>query len=149
MILSESTEINTTPEKVFEWLTHFKERYTEWHPDHVTCHWVTKPSMEEGSVLYTEEYLHGQLHNMNICLTKVEPTRIEYKILFPLSVICPKGSFVIEPKGDHCIFTATLSFRFSRVLSALFEERLRALKIHMKEEGENLKRLLEAQNSSE
>ena len=32
--------------------------------------------------------------------TKVDPNRrIEYKLLFPISIICPKGSFVIEPKG--------------------------------------------------
>lgn len=143
MILTDSIEIKTKPEKVFEWLTHFAENYTEWHPDHVTCRWVSNPSMEEGSLLYMEEYLHGELHSMTVRLTKVEPTRVEYRILFPLSVMCPKGSFIIKPKGDYCIFTATLSFRFSRILSVLFKERLKALKIHMKEEGETLKRLLE------
>lgn len=144
MILKDSVEIKTASEKVFEWLTHFPEHYTEWHPDHVTCHYVTGGSMEEGSVLYCEEYIHGDLHSMKFRLTKIEPTRIDYDILFPMSIICPKGSFIVEPKGDHCTFTATLSFRFDTLLSVLFKRRVEALKTHVKEEGENLKRLLES-----
>lgn len=146
MMLEDSIEIKTTPEKVFEWLTHFPENYKEWHPDHVACYWIKGESMEKGSVLCCEEYLHGDLHNMRFRLTSIKPTRIEYDILFPLSIICPKGSFIIEPKGDHCIFTATLTFRFDRLLSALFKKRVKALETHMKEEGENLKRLLERSN---
>lgn len=112
----------------------------------MACHWVKGESMEEGSILYCEEYIHGDLHNMKFRLTNIGPARIDYDILFPMSVICPKGSFIVEPKGDHCTFTATLSFRFDILLSVLFKKRAEALKTHMKEEGENLKRLLERSN---
>ncbi len=76
--------------------------------------------------------------------TKVEPNKkIEYKLLFPTSIICPKGSFIIEPKGESCIFTATLSFRFGRILSKLAKSKVETTKKHMREEGENLRKLLE------
>jgi len=100
--------------------------------------------LEEGSVLYIEECLHGKLHKMKFLGTKVESNeRIEYKLLFPTSIICPRGSFIVEPKGQSCIFTATLSFRFGTIFSRFAQPRVEALKKHMKEEGENLKRLLE------
>ncbi len=101
--------------------------------------------MAKGSILCCEEYLHGELHTMKFRLTQVEPTRIEYKVLFPMSLICSNGSFLIESRGDSCIFTATLSFRLGAVLSIFFKERVTSLRIHMKEEGENLKQLIESE----
>lgn len=60
--LRDSVEIRTTPEKVFEWFMHFDENYVSWHPDHVKCSYLKGRRLEEGSVLYVEEYLHGKLH---------------------------------------------------------------------------------------
>ena len=141
--LKDSIKIKTTPEKIFDFFVHFEENYLAWHPDHVKCRWLEGEPFEEGSILYIEEYLHGKLHKMKFLGTKVELNRkIEYKLLFPTSIICPKGSFIIEPKGKTCIFTATLSFRFGWLFSKLAKNRVGAVKKHMKEEGENLKRLL-------
>lgn len=142
--LRDSIEIKTTHEKIFQWFVHFEENFIAWHPDHLKCCWLKGKPFEEGSILYVEEYLHGKLHKMRFLGTKVEPNRkIEYKLLFPTSIICPKGSFIMEPKGESCIFTATLSFRFGKIFSKLAKSRVEAVKKHMKEEGENLKRLLE------
>ena len=48
-----------------------------------------------------------------------------------MSNICPKGSFIIEQKGESCISTATrLPLRFAR-------GRVGAINKHIKEEGEN------------
>ncbi len=142
--LTDLIEIKTTPEKIFDWFVHFEENFKAWHPDHVECRWLKGEPFEEGSILYVEEYLHGKLHKMKFLGTKIEPNKkIEYKLLFPTSIICPKGSFIIEPKGESCIFTATLSFRFSKILSKLAKSRVEATKKHMREEGENLKKLLE------
>ena len=141
--LRDSIEIKTTPEKIFDFFVHFEENYLAWHPDHVKSYWIGKPA-KEGSILYCEEYLHGKLHRMKFRITKVELNRkIVYKLSFPMPVIYPKGSFIIEPRGKSCIFTATLSFRFGRLFSKLTKDRVEAVKKHMKEEGENLKRLLE------
>ena len=79
----------------------------------------------------------------SLCM-EVEPNRkMEYRFTFPTSIVCPKGSFIIEPKGESCTFTATLFFRFGRVFAKLASSRVEAIKKHMKEEGENLKKLLE------
>ena len=143
MILEDSIEIGTTPEKVFEWIIHFEENYKAWHPDHVTCRWIKGEPASKGSVLYIEEYVHGELHKMKFRMKKIEPASIEYDISFPLSLICPKGSFHIRPKGNGCIFTAALTVRLGALLKILFKKRVNALRMHMKEEGENLKQLLE------
>lgn len=141
--LRDSIEIKTTPERIKEWFRDIDKHYLDWHPDHVKCYWIGKPA-EEGSILYFEEYLHGGLHKIKSVITKIVPNRkIEYKLLFPMSVICPKGSFLIEQKGENCIFTATLSYRFEWLFLRFAKDRVEAIKKHMREEGENLKRLLE------
>ena len=141
--LRDTIEIRTTPEKIFEFFVNFEENFHDWHPDHVKCRWVGKPA-KEGSTLYVEEYLHGKLHKLKFLITKIEPNRkIRYRLLFPISIICPKGSFIIKPKGESSVFTATLSFRFARLFTKLFKDRFDAIKKHMREEGENLKNLLE------
>jgi hypothetical protein len=135
MALKDSIEIKTTPERIFDWFLHFEENFKAWHPAHVNCGWLKGKPFEEGSILYVEEILHGKLHKMKFLGTKLVPNRrIEYKLLFPTSIVCPKGSFVIEPKGDVCIFTATLSFRFGGIFSKFAKSRADAIKNHMKEE---------------
>ena len=143
MTLESSVKIKTTPEKIFRWLESLEEHYAEWHPDHVK--WVNETGgMDEGDTAYYEEYLHGELHKAKARITKVERNRkIEFNHFFPMSLICPEGSFIVESQGDSCIFTATLSFRAGWLFSRFAKNRVEAIKTHMKEEGENLKKLLE------
>jgi hypothetical protein len=145
--LKDSVEIKTTPEKIFNGLIRVfssEENFKRWHKDHVKCQWLRGKPFEIGSVLYVEEYLHGELHKMKFLGTQLDPhKKIEYKLLFPMSMICPKGSFMIELKGESSIFTATLSFRLGWLFSIFAKGRVVAIKKHMKEEGENLKKILE------
>ena len=145
--LKDTIEITTTPEKIFDGLIKVfssQEYFKEWHKDHVRCQWLKGKPFEEGSILYVEEYVHGKLHKMRFLSTRLEPYRkIEYRLLFPLSVLCPRGSFSVEPKGASCIFTATLTFRFSWFLKRFAKDNVDAMKSHMKEEGENLKKMIE------
>ena len=142
--LKDSIEIKTTHEKIFDWFVHFEKNYHSWHPDHVDSRWLKGKPFEVGSILYVEEYLHGKLHKFKFCNTKIEKNRkIEFKLSFPMSIICPKGSFIIEPKGEDCIFTATLSLRLATFFLTFAKSRVEAVNKHMQEEGENLKRLLE------
>jgi hypothetical protein len=121
-----------------------EEYFKRWHQDHVKCQWLRGKPFEIGSVLYVEEYLHGKLHKMKFLGTQLDSNRkIEYKLLFPMSMICPKGLFIIEPKGESCIFTATLSFRLGWLFSIFAKSRVEAFKKHVKEEGESLKKFLE------
>ena len=150
--LKDSIEIEATPDKVFEWLVQRfkdKESYQAWHPDHVDIRWIKGEPLQEGSIVYAEEHLHGYLHKLKFRITKVVPSRvIEYRSLFPLSILAPGNTFLIEPKGgNRCIFTAMGSLRIPRWLFEKLHKKhkgkIEATEQHMKEEGENLKRALE------
>lgn len=145
--LKDSIEIKANPEEIFEGLVKVfssAENFKVWHKDHVRCQWLKGKPFEEGSILYVEEYLHNKLHKLKFVVTRLEPGRkIEYKLLFPVSVICTGGAFTIEPKGETCFFSATLFFRMGWLFSIFGKNRVDAIKKHMKEEGENLKMILE------
>jgi hypothetical protein len=150
--LRDSIEVKATPEKVFEWLVQrFKDKqsYQAWHPDHVDIRWIKGEPLQEGSIVYAEEYLHGDLHKLKFRITKIVPNRvIKYRSLFPLSILAPGNTFLIEPKGENsCIFTAMGSLRLPgwlfKKLHKRHEHKIEATERHMKEEGENLKRALE------
>ena len=145
--LEDSIEIKANPEETFDGLVRVfssTENFKAWHKDHMQCQWLKGKPFEVGSILYVEEYLHNKLHKLKFVGTKLEPNRkIEYKLLFPASVICTGGTFIIEPKGETCVFSATLSFRMGWLFSMIDKSKVAAIKKHMKEEGENLKMILE------
>ena len=150
--LKDSIEINAEPEKVFEWLIQRfkdKESYQAWHPDHLDIRWIKGEPLQVGSIVYAEEYLHGDLHKLKFRITKIVPNRvIEYRSLFPLSILAPGNTFLVEPEGENsCIFTAMGSLRLPvwlfEKLHKKHKNKIEATEQHMKEEGENLKRALE------
>ena len=154
--LKDSIEVGAPAESVFEWLTQRmrdKESYKAWHPDHVDIRWIKGEPLQEGSIVYAEEYLHGVLHKLKFRITKIVPNRaIEYRSLFPLSLLSPGNTFLIEPKGqDSCVFTAMGSLRIPRWLFERMhknhKDKIEATEQHMKEEGQNLKRALENQDN--
>ena len=100
--------------------------------------------------MYAEEYLHGKLHKLEFKVTKIVPNRhIEYT---PTSRFMrrffPKNEFIIEQKGDTCLFIASGTFRVGWIAKTFFkkaiENGLSSTRKHMKEEGENMKRILES-----
>ena len=144
--LRDSITINQPPEVIYEWFkNNFVKDYKKWHPkDHILAKWLKGKGFEPGSVLYAEEYLGDEIEKLTFKLTKNIPdSLIEYKVLFPESIICSGGSFLFEPQAKGSTFTATLTFRFGFILSKFFAKRVNTLKRHMKEEGENLKKMLE------
>ena len=145
--LKDSIGIKGNPEEIFNGLVKMfssTENFKTWHKDHVQCQWLKGKPFEVGSILYVEEYLHKKLHKLKIVGTKLETnSKIEYRLLFPASIICTGGTFVIEPKGEKCFFVATLSFRMGWLFSMLTKSRVDAIKKHMKEEGENIKYIIE------
>ncbi len=150
--LKDSIEVEAPAEKVFVWLCQRmkdKESYQAWHPDHVDIRWIKGEPLLEGSILYAEEYLHGDLHKLKFRITKIVPNRlIEYRSLFPLSLLSPGNKFLIEPKGQNsCVFTAMGSLRIPRWLFIKMhkkhKDKIEATEQHMKEEGQNLKKALE------
>ena len=150
--LVDSIDIKASPEKVFKWLIQRmrdKESYQAWHPEHVDIHWVKGEPCKEGSIMIAEEYLQGYLHKLKFRITRIEPNRlIQYRPLFPLSIIATGNTFLIEPKGEYgCTFTASGYIRFPLWLFKKMHKnhagKLEASEQHMKEEGENIKKAVE------
>ena len=76
VVLTDSIEINTTPEEVFSFLTGLvdDESYRAWHQeDHVTLRWLEGQPWTKGSIVYAEEYIHGKLHKLKFKVTEVVP----------------------------------------------------------------------------
>jgi len=152
LVLTHSIEIRTTPEKIFAFLRHLhlEENYRAWHPqDHQLMRWVKGEPWEEGSVAYAEQYAHGKLHKLKYIVTKVVPDReIEFSPRFWLwRIYFPKNTFSVESRGEICTFTATAHMRVGWLMKKLARKKLDAAlesaRKHMREEGENLKKLLE------
>jgi len=147
MIITDSIEIKAPPERIFSFFTGLKDdvNYRAWHPDHVVMRWIKGEPFHAGSVAYFEEYLHGKMHKGKFICTKVVPNRlIEYRPLFPLSVFFPGNRFVMEPTDEgSCIFTAAGIMRVGPLGKRLSIKQIEGVKRHMKEEGENLKAILE------
>jgi len=158
VFLKHSIEIWTTPEKIFEFFSHLAddESYRTWHPqDHVAMRWTKGSPWQEGSVVYAEEYFHGKLHKLTFVVTKVVPNReIEYAPVSRfLRRYVPKMTFSIEPKGAGCVFTATTHYRLALLPRLLAKKSvelgLSSVRKHMKEEGENLKKILETEEHAD
>jgi hypothetical protein len=64
----------------------------------------------------------------------------------------PKNRFTVEPKQGACILTAQATIRVGWLIRTFAKKRLErglsGVRKHMKEEGENLKRILEADTNS-
>ncbi len=144
MELKDTIEIRATPEKIFQWFLNLSENYCNWHQDHIKAIWLKGNPFEVGSILYSEEYLHGKVHKMKFKTTEMVPNRIiKYKMLFPLNLIIKKGELIFEPKGKNALFIAIQDFRFGKLLSLIAKKQKELLINHMKEEGENLKKIME------
>ena len=146
-------EINASAEKVFDQLVKNisnKESYKLWHPEHVDLRWIKGEPVREGSILYAEEYLDGNLHKLKYRITKIVPNKlIAYAPLFPLTIIVTGNCFRIVSKGENrCVFSSEGHIRFPlwlfKKVHKSHEGKLIASEKHMKEENENIKKTVES-----
>jgi hypothetical protein len=147
--LRDSIRIQTSPEQLFKWLELMPQEYCSWHPDHVACRVI------QGSILQPDDYeieckefLHGKLHTMRLHLTMIDPgKRMEYEIPG-----LGKGAFEVIPENGEVKFVAELNLGsdfpivgclIDAILRTLLRRRLEAMRQHMREEGQNLKQIIE------
>ena len=150
-VLTHKIKIRTTPARIWNFFKEMDDKkYLLWHPqDHVSFKWVKGKPMEEGSVARFEEYLHGKLHKMSVKYLKAVPNKlIEFTMVNPpfWNIFYPKSSFEIKKEGNYCYFIAKNYFRigiFKFFFSSLIDKQVDSIMKHMKEEGENLKKLME------
>jgi len=145
--LVDKLTINSTSDRIWDVLVFFfqsNENYKLWHKDHISCYWKRGKDFLPGSILIAEEYIHGAKHKLGFkIINNIKDHILEYKMIFPFSIICSGGQFKLIAKGSETVFMAQLNFRFGFLLKALFKNRIEALRIHMKEEGLCIKNIIE------
>ena len=142
--LRDCVVISAPAPRVWEWLEGLTDHYTDWHPAHVSAEWVRGEANRAGSVLRVVEDLGGRREMLRFEMTRVDPPRrLEYRMRGHAALVVPRGSFAIDPAPDGARFTAEVAYRFGRAAEVLFRGRVGALRTHIREEGENLKRILE------
>lgn len=148
-VLRDSVHVDAPPEHVWSWLTRLPEHYTEWHPDHVSAEWDRGDFSRAGSIMTAIEFLGGRREELRFELTYVDPgSCIEYRFKGLHALLLSGGAFTIAEDDGGARFTACIRYRFGMLTERLFRRRISALRTHMREEGENLKRLIEARTSS-
>lgn len=119
--------------------------YLAWHPDHLGFHWREGRGLKPGVVFYFEEYIGGKLMKKTVRFSKVERYRyIEFEPTWWLMrLIMPRISFEVQPRGESSLLIARIPIRTGPIRAWLNRREFDAVRQHMKEEGRNLKDLLE------
>jgi hypothetical protein len=147
--LKHSIEINTTPEKIWNFFKNIEKNYTSWHPeDHIKFIWSEGKPLEVGSTTYSEQLVFGKPQKYKGFVKEIIPNRkIVFGFKYPVSLISPNIEWRIEPKGSKTIFTAITYMRAGHFYKKLFKKGMKNLITehdrHVAEEGEKLKKLLE------
>lgn len=145
MILEETTGINSPPRDIFRFFENMRENYDRWHPDHIEFRWVDGDGLTQGAEAYFEERIAGDLQKKQVRFTEVVPDRyIKFKPTSRLSgLLMPSISFAIDPRVEGCYFTQRIKVRTGPIGARLNRREFDAVRTHMREEGENLKTILE------
>ena len=107
LFLTDSIEIQTTPEKIFKFITSIKDDpiYRAWHnDDHIAFRWISEAPWTEGAIIYAEEYFHGKLHKFKFEVTQIEinkkivysPVSSLIRFFFPMKDF----GFPLKPRRD-------------------------------------------------
>ena len=145
MILRDSTWIRADPEQVFDFFEHMERHYLRWHPDHLSFEWLSGRGVREGVVFGFVEQIAGKTLRKKVAFTRVDPGR--YMEFAPTSrllrLLLPRLLFRVEPEGEGVRFDAEIHVRTGPIGARLNRKEFDAVRVHMAEEGQNLKALLE------
>jgi len=149
LVLTDSIEIKTKPETIWDFFINLEKNYKVWHPeDHVLFKWTRGKPMETGSLWYAEEVVHGKVFKLKGTIGEViENRKIVFNYSFPISLAAPKFEWLLEPQNSTTIFTARSYLRagefYFKIARKEMERKIPMHNKHVREEGENLKRILE------
>lgn len=149
MLLQDSIQVNVSAETVFGFFEEMADNYVAWHPDHIAFRWIEGESVTEGAVFYFEEIIAGELQKKRMRFTQVQPGRfLEFEpVNRMVRLLMPRLSFEMEPiDATSCYFRAKIHLRVGPLAARLNAKEFTAVRQHMKEEGENLKRMVEAKH---
>lgn len=156
-IITETIEIQTTPEQVWNFLTNLDKdnNYKKWHPtDHIT-YALRKGSMGNiGGEAYFVERIGKFTLRLTYKVTNVNyPTYVEYTAAPPLSWLhAGRGTFKMEAIDSNTTrFIAYVEYGYEvpiigTVIDWIVERivKYEDAQKHMHEEGENIKVILES-----
>lgn len=146
MILSAvSPVIRADPQKVFLFFAEMESNYLRWHPDHVSFRWLDQPELRSGVRFHFEERIGGKLLKKSVAFTRIEPASLlEFAPTSRLfRFFLPRISFFVLPAEGGIVVRQEIVLRIGPLAAWLNRRELNAVLTHMREEGENLKRLLE------
>lgn len=145
MILKETTDVKASSEEVFRFFEEMEENYERWHPDHITFRWTEKGELQQGAEAYFEERIAGKLQRKTVKFVEVTSDRyLEFKpTSFLVGLLMPYISFTIDARPDGCELTQRIKVRTGPIGARLNKREFNAVRTHMREEGENLKSILE------
>lgn len=146
MILQESLLIAAPPAAAFDFFRQMDSNYRRWHPDHVSFEWLDDTRLAVGSRFRFEERINGKPIRRTDRMNRiVEDRLVEFQpqnALFRLFL--RSVSFAMEPEGaGGCRLTQTITLRIGPLGRWLNRRDFAAVERHMREEGWNLKALLE------
>jgi hypothetical protein len=145
MILQTTTRVQAPAADVFGFFEDMADNYVRWHPDHVAFEWTKGEGLHPGAEATFEERIGGRRQRPTVRFTDVVPDRsIEFRPTSRLvALLMPRVSYTIEPREDGCDLTQRIRVRTGPIGAWLNRRKFDAVRTHMREEGENLKRLVE------
>jgi hypothetical protein len=145
MLLKETTDVKAPPETVYRFFEEMEENYERWHPDHIAFRWTAGSGLQQGAEAYFEERIAGTVQKKTVKFVAVTPDRyLEFKPTSLLvGLLMPHISFTIDAHSDGCELTQRINVRTGPIGARLNKREFDAVRTHMREEGENLKRIVE------
>ena len=101
------TKINCSLEKLLNSMKDLNNIYTLYCPDeHIKCKYIRGNPLEEGSIIYFEEYIAGKKHKMKYKVYKVINNKnVIFIAMFPKSIFNIKVIFEIKEINDGIFFS--------------------------------------------
>ncbi|KAB1188711.1 MULTISPECIES: SRPBCC family protein [Haloferax] len=147
MLLEESTRVHASPEDIYRFFETMDENYERWHPDHIEFRWTDGNGLVQGAEAYFEERIAGKIQQKTVRFTDIVPCEhIEFTPTSRLvGLLMPSISFTIDSHEDGCDLTQRIKVRTGPIGARLNRREFDAVREHIKEEGENLKTILETE----
>lgn len=144
--IRDTTHIRASRREVWAWLESMADHYTDWHPDHVSAEWIRGTPNQVGAELEVVEGIGGHQERLRFRLTRLIPERLyRYEIRGVRGWLLPGGAFELADADGGTVFVASIDCRWGSIVERILARRVEELRRHMREEGANLARLLDAQ----
>lgn len=147
--ITHEVAINTSPEKIWEFLINIEKNYKAWHPeDHILFRWIKGAPFEKGSIFYAEQLMMGEKVKYKGKISDcISGKKITMRFSFPLSLITEKIEMITEGCETRATFRHLTYMKFRFLSRTIFKKRnikmLNDMDDHVRTEGENMKRILE------